>query len=108
MENTIDSHKNISFAYLFAIIFSVMVIFSFVLLIENIEKRITGNAIEDNTTNNNINENLEEEKLYSTDSYVMFYMIIIGVIAFIFIVSLILKSTIIRNIEREEKEKGFV
>ena len=109
MEDSFNSHKNISFAYLSAIIFSVLVIFSFVLVIENFEKRITGNLIEDNTINNKTDENFEEKgELYSTDSYVMFYMIIIGVIAFIFIVSLILKSTIENNIKNEERERGFI
>ena len=109
MEDLFNSNKSFRFAYLSAIIFSVLVIFSFVLVIENFEKRITGNAIGDNSTNNKTDENLEEKgELYSTDSYVMFYMIIIGVIAFIFIVSLILKSTIENNIKNEERERGFI
>lgn len=79
----------------------------------NIDKKpITGFATEIDRTNNSP-ENLTnytgspKSEIYTTRSYAMYYSLIIGIIAAIFITFFVLRSTIMKNIEIEEKSREF-
>lgn len=106
--------------YLVLIIVSLLILFSVVIIMENTKmklekKSITSFATEIDRSNytetNIINETnyteSQEGEMYSTQSYIMYYVLIIGIIAGIFITFSVLKSTIIKNIEIEEEARRF-
>lgn len=72
---------------------------------EGIIKSQTGFAISeaDNNTINNSTDFKEEAQLYSAKSYMLFYISLISLIAAIFLVFLSLRSSVLKNIEKEEK-----
>ena len=46
-----------------------------------------------------------KQEVYSTKSYAMYYGLIIGIIAALFITFSVLRSTVLNNIKREEEER---
>jgi len=56
---------------------------------------------------NKDNQEPNKEEIYTTRSYAMYYILIIGIIAGIFITFSILKSTILKNIKIEEEARRF-
>lgn len=99
--------------YLALIVVSLLILFNTVNILESAnnkmqKKIITGFAMENNdsTNSSNLTDDISiTEKLYSSKSYIIFYMFIVGIIIAILISFLVLKSTINRNIEFEENER---
>jgi hypothetical protein len=80
----------------------------------NIEKKsITGFASSIDNSNNsilnviNVTNSTKSDKgeIYSTQSYMIYYILIVGIIAGIFITFSVLRSTVLKNIQREEEER---
>ena len=116
--NPLNSKYYPKIMYLLLIIVSLLILFNFANILESAnkntnEKSITGFAIENNETNKTQaskaeipkQEKEEKQELYSAKSYMMFYFLIIGVIAAIFITFLSLKSTVKKDIEIEDEER---
>ena len=101
--------------YLALIIVSLLIVFNMASIMDNAKIKheknsITGFATNTDITNNhaeNITKipNSQEPVLYSTKSYVFYYILLIGIIAGIFITFSVLRSTIIKNIEIEDQQR---
>ena len=105
--------------YLLLIVVSLLIMFSMVDILENTNnnlkyKSLTGFAIENNETNqtsNNtstqkINTN-EEQGLYTSKPYLIFYVFLVGILIAITITFMVLSSTIKKSIKKEEDERKF-
>ncbi len=119
--NPLNSKYYPKIMYLALIVVSLLILFNFVNIIQdanNLEKKaITGFAIENNTNKTQLSKTEipkqekeeipkeEKQELYSAKSYMMFYFLIIGIIATIFITFLSLKSTVKKDIEIEDEER---
>jgi hypothetical protein len=114
--------------YFILIILSLVMLFSVVIIqdakMKNEQNKLSGFATEIDKTNNpavnHTNEQTtpratpktnipkkEKGEMYSTQSYIFYYVLLIGIIAGIFITFSVLKSTVVKNIEREEKDREF-
>jgi hypothetical protein len=101
--------------FLIIAVASLLILFSIVNIIdtksnsriETSKKTLTGFAIENNSNDMSNQTNLTGSagKMYTARSYAMYYVLIIGIIAGLFITFSVLKSTILKNIEIEEKER---
>ena len=113
------------FMYLALITISLLIVFNMASIMQDAKiksehRGISGFATEtDNSTNqtpSQTNEYSSQDtnnpkpqngEMYSTQSYIFYYILIIGIIAGIFITFSVLKSTVIKNIEKEEKDREF-
>lgn len=100
--------------YLLLSVVSILIVFSFVNIVEDMDKKleqkISGLAVLDNNLTNQTNtseSNLTKEEMHSMKSYLAFNTILISIIVLIFIVSFVLRSTILSNIKKEDEIRGF-
>jgi len=123
-----DSKYYPKIMYLAITVVSLLLLFNIVNITDqvkmNIEKKsITGFASEIDRTNNTLSNISKEtiptkaisnktissiqpkQEIYTTSSYAMYYVLIIGIIAAIFITFTILRSTILKNIKIEEESR---
>ncbi len=115
--NLLNSKHYPRIMYLALIVVSLLILFNLINIIDIANDKIkdrslTGFAIENNnnnTSNNSTTDKSSSKKseLYTSRSYMIFYSFIIGLIVAIFITFLILRSTINKNIELEEKARKF-
>lgn len=116
-----DSKYYPKIMFLAITVVSLLLLFNIVNIMDQVKmnlenKPITGFVTGIDRTNNspnNINNisnktnssSQPEQEIYTTRSYAMYYSMIIGIIAAIFITFSVLKSTIIKNIEIEEESR---
>jgi hypothetical protein len=128
MKNLFESKYYPTIMYLSLITVSLLIVFSIVNTLDNINnfkvkeiKAITGNIVQEEDYKNaqeqstyeqlnNSYENYEtseyiKPELYQYKSNFIFYLIVTCIIAVIFIVAIILRSTIIENIKIEHANK---
>jgi len=86
--------------YFLIILVSLLLFFNLVSLIEK-ANTITGYAI---NNSKEINQTQETEEMYTAKSYMMFYIIVILLVASAILISLKVKKIIWENIQRENKE----
>ena len=95
---------------------SIILLFSFVNSLEEIDNQITTHAVKEQETQEEEKEiikepipqktlknNLEGE-VYTSFAWGMFYIIIWAILAFLAILTIVLKNTISKNIKQEESE----
>ena len=118
--NILNSKYYPKIMFLALIVVSLLIVFNMTNIIDNAklkhdQKSISGfvtgidrtNNSEVNSYNNTEinNSSSQEHEMYSAKSYAIYYILIIGIIAGIFITFSVLKSTVLRNIDLEEKER---
>jgi len=122
--NPLNSKYYPKLMFLAIIVVSLLLLFNIVNIMDkvkiNLEKKsttgnagITGFVSEIDRTNNPINSlqnktNFSEQpkqEVYTAKSFAIYYSLIIGIIAAIFITFSVLKSTVMRNIEIEEEAR---
>jgi hypothetical protein len=96
--------------YLALVIVTLLILFNVVNILDSAnyklhERTIAGFAIENQSDNQTgINNSFQGKgELHSANSYFMYYILLIGILAAIFITFTQLRSTIMKNIELEEK-----
>ena len=119
--NPLNSKYYPKIMFLAITVVSLLLLFNIVNIMDqvkmNIEKKsITGFATEidrtnsppnniPNETNSSTHSTQPKQEIYTTTSYTMYYSLIIGIIAAIFIIFSVLRSTIVKNIEVEEESR---
>jgi len=101
--------------FLMIILTSLIILFSFVDFVEDIDKEFTAYVIQQQELTPEIPEpKIQEEinltaedkgKVYSLQAWGIFYTLIISVIILIAVLSVILKNTIKKNIKEKEKQR---
>lgn len=111
-KNNIFEHKNYpTIMFLGLIVISMIVLFSFVDFVEDIDKGFTAYVIQQqNITPELAEPTISDEvgEVYTMQAWSIFYVIIIFAIILVVALSLILKNTIQKNIAEEDKERGFI
>ena len=123
--NILKSKYYPKFMYFALIIISLLIVFNIANIMQDAKiktehKGVSGFATEIDRTNDSLinhtnqyqnqqqnNSTSENNEMYSSKSYLIYYVLLIGIIAGIFITFYVLKSTVVKNIELEEKEREF-
>ena len=122
LQSFFESKNYPTIMFLALILLSIIILFSFVNFVQDVDEGLTAYAIAqqerieqpaeqeliNQITEQNITES-EEAEIYTTKAWSIFYIIIIAIIILVAAFSIILKKTIQRNIKEEDKEqKGMV
>lgn len=102
MKNIFESQNYTAIMYLSTIIVSILILFSFVSLMEDMRKKAEFKV---QMTAYSVNEGSYAGEESSIRPQIVFYLIILGLITLIFLVATSLKATVIKNIEKEILEE---
>lgn len=117
--NILKSKHYPKIMYLLLIIVSLSLLFISVNILETANNKLKQKSLTGFAVNNEINQNIplnasnismnemnnKTQQLYTSRSYLVFYVFLVGIISAIILTFLILRSTIIKNIEKEDNER---